>query len=67
MDNLNLLSLGGRLVLIGLMGGAVTEINLALLMGKRARVVGSTLARGRSTGGCHGPTSQSDWRHRKCD
>ena len=43
MDNLNLLSLGGRLVLIGLMGGAVTEINLALLMGKRARVVGSTL------------------------
>ena len=43
MDNLNLLGLGGRLVLIGLMGGAVTEINLALLMGKRARVVGSTL------------------------
>ena len=42
-DNLNLLGLGGRLVLIGLMGGAVTEINLALLMGKRARVVGSTL------------------------
>ena len=30
-------------MLIGLMGGAVTEINLALLMGKRARVVGSTL------------------------
>ncbi len=43
MNNLNLLGLGGRLVLIGLMGGAVTEINLALLMGKRARVVGSTL------------------------
>ena len=43
MGNLNLLGLGGRLVLIGLMGGAVTEINLALLMGKRARVVGSTL------------------------
>ena len=42
-DNLNLLGLGGRLVLIGLMGGAVTEINLALLMGKRARVLGSTL------------------------
>ena len=31
------------LVLIGLMGGAVTELNLALLMGKRARVIGSTL------------------------
>ena len=43
MDNLTLLGLGGRLVLIGLMGGALTEINLALLMGKRARVVGSTL------------------------
>lgn len=42
-DNLDLLGLGGRLVLIGLMGGAVTEVNLALLMGKRARVIGSTL------------------------
>ena len=30
MDNLNLLGLGGRLVLIGLMGGAVTEINLVV-------------------------------------
>ena len=42
-DNLNLLGLCGRLVLLGLMGGAVTEVNLALLMGKRARVIGSTL------------------------
>ena len=42
-DNINLLGLGGRLVLIGLMGGAQTEINLALMMIKRLRVVGSTL------------------------
>ena len=31
-DNLGVLGLGGRLVLIGLMGGAVTEVSLALLM-----------------------------------
>ncbi|MFT7140029.1 MAG: NADPH:quinone reductase-like Zn-dependent oxidoreductase, partial [Sulfitobacter sp.] len=42
-DNLALLGLGGRLVLIGLMGGAQTEINLGLMMMKRLRVIGSTL------------------------
>lgn len=42
-DNLNLLGLNGRLVLIGLMGGASTEINLANLLIKRIRVIGSTL------------------------
>ena len=42
-DNINLLGMGGRLVLIGLMGGAQTDINLAMLMIKRLRVVGSTL------------------------
>ena len=42
-DNLNLLGLNGRLVLIGLMSGATTEINLGLLMMKRLRLVGSTL------------------------
>lgn len=42
-DNLSVLSLGGRLILIGLMGGAVTEINLAAVMMKRARLIGSTL------------------------
>ncbi|MEX2488901.1 MAG: NAD(P)H-quinone oxidoreductase [Pseudomonadales bacterium] len=42
-DNLELLGIGGRLVLIGLMGGSKTEINLARLMIKRARVIGSTL------------------------
>jgi putative PIG3 family NAD(P)H quinone oxidoreductase len=42
-DNLKLLGLNGRLVLIGLMGGARAEIDLAQLMMKRARVIGSTL------------------------
>ena len=42
-DNLVLLGTGGRLVVIGLMGGPKAEINLAVLMGKRARVIGSTL------------------------
>ena len=42
-DNLSLLGLGGRLVLIGLMGGIAAEINLAALMMKRLRVIGSTL------------------------
>ncbi len=42
-DNLQLLKLGGRLVLIGLMGGAQADINLGLMMVKRLRVIGSTL------------------------
>jgi putative PIG3 family NAD(P)H quinone oxidoreductase len=42
-DNLSLLTLGGRLVLIGLMGGSRAEIDLAYLMQKRARIIGSTL------------------------
>ena len=42
-DNLSLLGLNGRLVLIGLMGGNKTEIDLAALMMKRLRVIGSTL------------------------
>lgn len=42
-DNLKLLGLGGRLVLIGLMSGTKTELDLAQLMMKRARVIGSTL------------------------
>ena len=42
-DNLALLGLGGRLVLIGLMGGIKAELDLAQLMMKRARVIGSTL------------------------
>jgi putative PIG3 family NAD(P)H quinone oxidoreductase len=42
-DNLTSLALNGRLVLIGLMGGAATDINLGLLLMKRLRVIGSTL------------------------
>ena len=42
MDNLTALGLGGRLVLIGLMSGAVAEADLSLLMRKRIRVIGST-------------------------
>jgi putative PIG3 family NAD(P)H quinone oxidoreductase len=42
-DNLTVLALGGRLVLIGLMSGAQTEISLGALMMKRARLIGSTL------------------------
>ncbi|MCB1645352.1 MAG: zinc-binding dehydrogenase, partial [Pseudomonadales bacterium] len=42
-DNLQLLGMNGRLVLIGLMGGARAEIDLAALMIKRCRVIGSTL------------------------
>jgi putative PIG3 family NAD(P)H quinone oxidoreductase len=42
-DNLASLALGGRLVLIGLMGGVQSEINLGLLMMKRLRIIGSTL------------------------
>ena len=42
-DNLRSLGLEGRLVMIGLMGGAKAPINLGLLMMKRLRIIGSTL------------------------
>lgn len=42
-DNVASLTLGGRLLLIGLMGGAQVEANLGVLMMKRLRVIGSTL------------------------
>lgn len=42
-QHLQCLAVGGRLVLIGLMGGARAEINLGLLLAKRLRVIGSTL------------------------
>ncbi len=41
--NLSLLNLEGRLVLIALMGGATTEIDLSALMFRRLTVTGSTL------------------------
>jgi putative PIG3 family NAD(P)H quinone oxidoreductase len=42
-DNISCLGLGGRLVLIGLMSGATAELNLAQMMMKRLRIIGSTL------------------------
>ncbi|HWP67372.1 MAG TPA: NAD(P)H-quinone oxidoreductase [Candidatus Limnocylindria bacterium] len=41
--NLDVLATGGRLVEIGLMGGAKSEINLGLLLTRRLSVIGSTL------------------------
>jgi putative PIG3 family NAD(P)H quinone oxidoreductase len=42
-QNLRCLKTGGRLVLVGLMGGAKVEANLGLLMMKRLQVFGSVL------------------------
>ena len=42
-DNQRALAVGGRLVLIGIMGGAKAELNLGLLMVKRQRLLGSVL------------------------
>jgi putative PIG3 family NAD(P)H quinone oxidoreductase len=41
--NLASLAIGGRLALIGLMGGAKAEINLGALLARRLSVIGSTL------------------------
>jgi len=48
-DNLSVLATDGRLVIIGLMGGAEATVNLGVMMVKRQRVIGSTL-RARSIG-----------------
>ena len=42
-DNMKLLGMNGRLVLIGLMGGSQSNIDLSMLMMKRLRIIGSTL------------------------
>lgn len=42
-QNLAALRTGGRLVLIGLMGGAKAQINLGLLLSRRLQLIGSTL------------------------
>ncbi|WP_203008805.1 NAD(P)H-quinone oxidoreductase [Pseudomonas paraversuta] len=42
-SNLKLLALDGRWVLIGLMGGRKAELDLALALGKRIQLLGSTL------------------------
>ncbi|MBM3671911.1 MAG: zinc-binding dehydrogenase [Actinobacteria bacterium] len=41
--NIDALAIGGRISVIGVGGGASTEMNLLALMGKRARIQGSTL------------------------
>ncbi|CAA9262080.1 MAG: Quinone oxidoreductase [uncultured Arthrobacter sp.] len=41
--NIQALAVGGRLVVIGLQGGATAEVNLGVLMTKRASIAGSTL------------------------
>ncbi len=42
-DNLKVLGLEGRLIIIGLMGGMESKINLGHLMMKRQRIIGSTI------------------------
>ncbi len=42
-DNVSCLGMDGRLVLIGLLGGQTTELNMGYLMMKRISVIGSTL------------------------
>jgi putative PIG3 family NAD(P)H quinone oxidoreductase len=42
-ENLNALATLGRIVVIGIGAGAKVELNLGVLMGKRARILGSTL------------------------
>ncbi|HEV7163114.1 MAG TPA: zinc-binding dehydrogenase [Solirubrobacteraceae bacterium] len=42
-ENLQALATGGRITVIGVGGGAKGELNLLALMGKRARILGSTL------------------------
>ena len=42
-DNLNSLAVDGRLVIIGLLGGATASVPLGLMMMKRLRIIGSTL------------------------
>ena len=42
-ENMNALATGGRICVIGVSAGAKVELNLLALMGKRARIHGSTL------------------------
>jgi NADPH2:quinone reductase len=42
-DNMNALATGGRICVIGVSAGVKAELNLLALMGKRARIHGSTL------------------------
>lgn len=42
-DNQKVLKVGGRIVLIGVMGGRSAEVDLGLMLMKRQRLIGSTL------------------------
>jgi putative PIG3 family NAD(P)H quinone oxidoreductase len=42
-ENMNALATGGRVTVIGVSAGVMAEVNLLALMGKRARIHGSTL------------------------
>jgi len=42
-SNMKSLAVGGRLVIIGVMGGVAAELNLALMMVKRQQILGSVL------------------------
>ena len=42
-DNINVLSMEGRLVIIGLMGGVKSSINLGSILMKRQKIIGSTI------------------------
>jgi len=41
--NIDALAADGQLIIIGMQGGVTAELNIAKLMGKRARVIGTTL------------------------
>ncbi|GAA1484148.1 NAD(P)H-quinone oxidoreductase [Brachybacterium fresconis] len=49
-DNVGMLREHGRLVIIGTLGGAIGELPIGMLMGKRARVIGTTLRSRRTEG-----------------
>ncbi len=42
-QNMKALAIGGRLVVIGVIGGTKAEVNLALMMVRRQRIIGSVL------------------------
>jgi len=54
--NLDALANDGQLIVIGMQGGVQGELNLAKLIGKRARIIGTAL-RGRPVDGPHGKSA----------
>ncbi len=57
--NLDALALDGRLVIIGMQGGAKGELNIGKMIAKRLHVIGTAL-RGRQVGGAHGKSAIVD-------